>query len=201
MKATLRDELLNVPNMLTLLRIAAIPLVMLLIWQGEPMDCVWAGWVYSVATITDFLDGWLARRMGLVTAMGKFLDPLADKLIVMAMLLMLVALHRVPAWLVVVILAREMTINGLRAIASSEGLVISAGQDGKLKTALQMIGVVCLVMHYPQDVLMFGLWDVRFDFNIVGIWVLVISLYFSFTSAAQYFADFFAKLDRKRQEA
>lgn len=201
MKGTLRDELFNLPNLLTMGRIVAIPLVMLLIWRGEPKDCVYAGWLYSAATLTDFFDGWLARRQGLVTVMGKFLDPLADKLVVMAMLVMLVALHRVPAWLVVLILAREMTINGLRSIASVEGLVIPAGQDGKLKTALQMIGVLCLVIHYPYPVNFFGVYEPLVDFNVVGLWVLSGSVFFSLTSALQYFRGFFHALDAKRRTA
>jgi CDP-diacylglycerol--glycerol-3-phosphate 3-phosphatidyltransferase len=196
--SVVRDELLNLPNMLTLLRIAAIPLVMLLIWRGEPEDCVFAGWVYAAATVTDFFDGWLARRKGLVTVMGKFLDPLADKLIVMAMLVMLTALQRVPAWLVVVILAREMTINGLRAMASIEGLVIAAGEDGKVKTALQMLGVLCLVIHYPAPVHLFGVQTIRVDFHVVGIWVLIGSVVFAVTSALTYFRAFFGALERKR---
>lgn len=196
--SVVRQELLNLPNMLTLVRIAAIPLVMLLIWKGEPEHCVYAGWVYAMATVTDFFDGWLARRQGLVTVLGKFLDPLADKLIVMAMLVIMVALHRVPGWLVVVILAREMTINGLRSIASSEGLVIPAGQDGKVKTALQMLGVLCLVIHYPSPVILYGIHTVVVDFNVVGFWVLVASVFFSLTSAAAYFRNFFKALESKR---
>lgn len=198
MKSVVREEFLNVPNMLTLLRIAAIPVVMLLIWKGEPEDCVYAGWTYAMATVTDFWDGWLARRQGLVTVMGKFLDPLADKLIVMAMLVMLVALQRVPGWLVVVILTREMTINGLRSMASSEGLVIAAGQDGKVKTALQMLGVLCLVIHYPSPVSLYGVYEIVVDFNVVGFWVLLGSVFFSVTSAVDYFRKFFGALEEKR---
>ncbi|MCA9546986.1 MAG: CDP-diacylglycerol--glycerol-3-phosphate 3-phosphatidyltransferase [Alphaproteobacteria bacterium] len=200
MRSVVREEFLNLPNMLTLLRIAAIPVVMLLIWKGEPEDCVYAGWTYAMATVTDFWDGWLARRQGLVTVMGKFLDPLADKLIVMAMLVMLVALQRVPGWLVVVILTREMTINGLRSMASSEGLIIDAGQDGKIKTALQMLGVLCLVIHYPSPVTLYGLHEVVVDFNVVGFWVLLGSVFFSITSAIDYFRKFFAALDSKRSD-
>ena len=198
MQATLRAEILNLPNMLTLGRVAAIPVVMLFIWRGDPADCVIAGWLYSAATITDFFDGWLARRRGLVTVLGKFLDPLADKLIVMAMLCMLVALHRVPAWVVVVIIAREMTINGLRSVASSEGLIIPAGQDGKLKTALQMMGVLCLLVHYPYPIHFYFLPPVVIDFNSAGIYILLGSVFFSLTSAAHYFRHFFAALDEKR---
>lgn len=199
--SVVREEFYNLPNMLTLLRILAIPLVMLLIWQGEPENCVYAAWVYAVATVTDFFDGWLARRKGLVTVMGKFLDPLADKLIVMAMLIMLTALHRVPAWVVVVVLAREMTINGLRSMASIEGLVIAAGSDGKIKTALQMLGILLLVIHHPAPVVLFGLKTIRVDFNMVGLWVLLFSVFFSLTSAVSYFRLFFRALEEKRRPA
>ncbi|MGK0360999.1 MAG: CDP-diacylglycerol--glycerol-3-phosphate 3-phosphatidyltransferase [Bradymonadia bacterium] len=199
MKSTLKQELFNLPNMLTLARIGAIPLVMLLIWNGDRINCVYAGWLYAAATITDFLDGWLARRQGLVTVMGKFLDPLADKLIVMAMLVMLVGLHRVPGWMVVLLLAREMTINGLRAIASSKGFIIAAGPLGKYKTAFQMMGVLFLVIHYPAPVrLMWFIDPMWIDFNQVGLWVIAISLVFSVWSMLAYFHGFFAAMDAKR---
>ena len=199
MNATLREEFWNLPNFLTLLRIFMIPAVMFFIWGGEPEDCVIAAWIYSAATLTDFFDGYLARKQGLVTVMGKFLDPLADKLIVMAMLVMLVALHRVSGSLVVLVLAREITVTGLRAVASIEGLVIDAGQDGKLKTALQMLGVLCLLVHYRYDVLFYGVYSMPVDFHVVGTWVLWGSVLFSLTSAAEYFRKFFAALDAKRR--
>ena len=186
--------------MLTLSRIVGIPLVMVFIWGGSPRDCVIAAWIYSLATVTDYLDGWLARRQGLVTVMGKFLDPLADKLMVMAMLVMLVALSRVSAVLVIVILAREMTINGLRAIASSEGLVIAAGELGKLKTAMQMIGVMCLLVHYPYTVYFLGLHEGVVDFNKIGVLLMWGSVVLSLMSAGTYFRDFFRALDIKRRE-
>ncbi len=202
MKATLADELLNLPNMLTLGRIAAIPIVMLFIWRGEPEACVIAGWIYAAASLTDFFDGWLARRRGLVTVMGKFLDPLADKLIVMAMLIMLVALHRISAWIVVIILAREMTINGLRSLASAEGLVIAAGEWGKYKTAFQMLGVMCLVVHYTYPMNFFWFWTFpAVNFNAVGTTVIWISIFFSVGSAVSYFRLFFHALDEKRRGA
>jgi CDP-diacylglycerol--glycerol-3-phosphate 3-phosphatidyltransferase len=197
----LREEFWNLPNFLTLLRIAMIPLVMFFIWGGEPEDCVIAAWIYSGATLTDFFDGYLARKQGLVTVMGKFLDPLADKLIVMAMLIILVALHRVAGSLVVLVLAREITVTGLRAVASIEGLVIDAGQDGKAKTALQMLGVLCLLVHYPYEVLFYGVWPLTVDFHVVGTWVLWGSVFFSLTSAAEYFRKFFAALDAKRRSS
>jgi len=199
MKSTVREELFNLPNMLTLARIAAIPIVMAFIWGGEPKDCVIAAWIYSAATLTDFFDGWLARRRGLVTVMGKFLDPLADKLIVMAMLIMLVPLHRVSASLVILILFCEITVTGLRAVASIEGLVIAAGDDGKAKTALQMLGVLCLLIHYPYEIYFLGFYPAVVDFHTVGTVVLAMSVFFSVTSAVAYFKRFFEALDAQRR--
>ncbi|MCK4535624.1 MAG: CDP-diacylglycerol--glycerol-3-phosphate 3-phosphatidyltransferase, partial [Desulfuromonadales bacterium] len=122
----LRTGLLNLPNLLTLTRIAAVPIVVVLLLFDSRIAGMWAASIFGAAAATDFIDGWLARKWGVETVLGKFLDPLADKLIVMAALIMLIPLDRVPAWAVFIILAREMVITGLRSIASSEGIVIAA---------------------------------------------------------------------------
>lgn len=144
----LRTGRLNLPNLLTLARIAAIPVVVLLLMSDSRQAGFWAAAIFGAAAITDWLDGWLARRWQIVTVLGKFLDPLADKLIVMAALIMLIPLGRVPAWAVFLILAREVTITGLRSIASSEGIVISASDLGKYKTIIQMVSIAALLLHY-----------------------------------------------------
>jgi CDP-diacylglycerol--glycerol-3-phosphate 3-phosphatidyltransferase len=108
----------------------------------------WAALVFAVASATDWLDGHLARRMGIVTVFGKFLDPIADKLIVTAALIMMVPFNRVAAWMVFVILAREIVITGLRSIASSEGIVIHASDLGKYKTIFQITAIIGLLLHY-----------------------------------------------------
>ena len=133
----LREELLNAPNLLTLGRIALIPVFLALLTYENRRNSFLAAAVYSVAALSDWLDGWLARVSGKVTTLGKFLDPLADKVIVLSALVMLVRLGRAPVWVVVVIVAREFLISGLRTIAVSEGLVISASQGGKWKTRLR----------------------------------------------------------------
>jgi CDP-diacylglycerol--glycerol-3-phosphate 3-phosphatidyltransferase len=138
----------NIPNILTLMRIAAIPLMVVLLLSGERETCFWAAALFSAASFTDWLDGYLARRMGIVTVFGKFLDPIADKLIVMAALIMIVPLGRVPAWMVLVILGREIIITGLRGIASSEGIVIAASDLGKFKTIFQIVAIIALLLHY-----------------------------------------------------
>jgi CDP-diacylglycerol--glycerol-3-phosphate 3-phosphatidyltransferase len=182
----LKDDALNLPNLLTFARILVIPLVLWLIDQATPRDCVYAALVYSAAAITDLLDGWLARRMGIVSVLGKFLDPLADKLLVMATLVWLVPMGRIPEWAVVLLLARELTINGLRSIASSEGVVIAAGGGGKSKTALQMVGILCLILGYPYDIDL-GLFSLGVvDLVVVGRALVYISLIFSLASAVEY---------------
>ncbi len=138
----------NIPNILTLMRIAAIPLMVLLLLTGERETSFWAAALFSAASFTDWLDGYLARRMGIVTVFGKFLDPIADKLVVMAALIMIIPLDRVPAWMVLVILGREIIITGLRGIASSEGIVIEASDLGKFKTIFQLVAIIALLLHY-----------------------------------------------------
>lgn len=174
-----------------------IPGVLVLLARGAPRDCFWAAIVYALAAITDMLDGWLARRQGLVSVLGKFLDPLADKLIVVATLVWLVPMGRVPAWAVVLLVSREITVTALRSIASSEGLVIAAGDSGKVKTALQMIGIICLILGYPYR-LTFGIIDFgTVDLVHVGRLLIYLSLVFSLTSAAQYLGLFADAIDKK----
>jgi CDP-diacylglycerol--glycerol-3-phosphate 3-phosphatidyltransferase len=138
----------NIPNILTLLRIAAIPVLVLLLLSPSRDAGFWAAALFAAASITDWLDGYLARRLGIVTVFGKFLDPIADKLIVMAVLIMILPYDRVPAWMVLVILGREMIITGLRGIASSEGIIIDASDLGKFKTIFQIVAIIGLLLHY-----------------------------------------------------
>jgi CDP-diacylglycerol--glycerol-3-phosphate 3-phosphatidyltransferase len=190
----------NLPNLLTFLRILMIPAVLVFLERGSPRACFWAAVIYSAAAITDVLDGWLARRQGLVSILGKFLDPLADKLIVAAVLVWLVSMGRIPAWAVVILLSREITITALRSIASSEGLVIAAGDGGKLKTALQMVGIICLIVGYPYDFWLFVSFG-RVDFVHVGRLLVYLSIVFSITSAASYLQLFAQAIERKNHPA
>ncbi len=155
--------------------------------------------VYAGTSATDFLDGWVARRKNLVTVIGKFLDPLADKLIVMAALVMLVHLGRVAAWVVIVVMAREFIVTGLRTIAMSEGLVIAAGREGKYKTALQLAGISFLLLHYTYPI---DAWAFSFDLdaNRVGTWLLYVSMLFSVLSAVFYFRDFVRAVFQDEEE-
>ena len=119
----LKSGLLNLPNLLTLARIAAVPVIVVLLLSDSRSSGMWAAAIFGLAAVTDFIDGWLARKWGVVTVLGKFLDPMADKLIVMAALIMLIPLGRVPAWMVFLILARELSLIHIseptRQLASS----------------------------------------------------------------------------------
>ena len=126
-------SIFNLPNSLTLFRVACIPVLVILLFFPNKLTSFLAALVFALASISDLLDGFLARRRQLVTTFGKFLDPLADKLIVSAALIMLIPLDRAPAWMVVVIVGRELAITGLRSMAVSEGKVISADELGKKK--------------------------------------------------------------------
>lgn len=198
-RSTLRQDAVNVPNLLTMARILVIPLVLWLLDQGAPKDCVIAALVYSAAALTDLLDGYLARRMNIVSVLGKFLDPLADKLLVMASLVWMVPMGRISEWAVVLLLAREISITALRSIASSEGLVIAAARGGKSKTAFQMIGILCLILGYPYH-LTLGFIDLGMvDLVLVGRALVYISLVFSITSAFQYLGVFTQALEAREK--
>jgi CDP-diacylglycerol--glycerol-3-phosphate 3-phosphatidyltransferase len=188
----LRTGLLNLPNLLTLARVAAIPVVMVLMLSDSRSSGMWAALIFTIAAITDFVDGWLARKWQVVTVLGKFLDPLADKLIVMAALIMLIPLDRVPAWAVFMILAREMIVTGLRSIASSEGIVIDASELGKYKTIYQMVAIPGLMLHY-DFYWFFGLEWSLFHVNMhnFGIFFFYIAFILTLWSGIDYLQKFF----------
>lgn len=196
-RRTLWEDARNLPNLLTFARILMIPGVLVLLERGSPRDCLYAALVYALAAVTDFLDGYLARRQGLISVLGKFLDPLADKLIVAATLVWLVGMGRIAAWAVVLLLSREITITALRSIASTEGLVIAAGDGGKVKTALQMVGILCLIIGYRYDVWI-GVSFGAVDLVHVGRLLVYASLIFSITSAATYMGLFFDAIEAAR---
>ena len=172
----------NAANTITVARIFMIPPVMALMFSPAP----WAGWaamvLFVIAGISDLVDGWLARKYGQVSVIGAFLDPLADKLMVMAVMVMLIPHGRIPAWLVVLLLSRELTITGLRGIASAEGIIISASSGGKFKTAYQMTGLSFLLVHYEY---------IGIDAHVVGMWLMYISAGVSFWSGWQYCIEFY----------
>jgi CDP-diacylglycerol--glycerol-3-phosphate 3-phosphatidyltransferase len=176
-----KRDIWNIPNCLTIFRILLIPIFVFLLLSPTKFSSLLAVLVFSIASITDWLDGYLARRMGIVTNLGKFLDPVADKLLVNSALIMLVGLGRVPAWMAVVIIGREIAVTGLRSIASSEGIVIAASELGKGKTVFQISALIGLLLHYEY---------LGIDFHAVGMGLLWIALVMTAWSGFDYFYKF-----------
>ncbi|MBU5267729.1 CDP-diacylglycerol--glycerol-3-phosphate 3-phosphatidyltransferase [Virgibacillus proomii] len=181
---------MNLPNKLTLSRICLIPIFIILMsvpfswgtWQiGEaelPVVHFIAALLFIIAAGTDWVDGHYARKYNLVTNLGKFLDPLADKLLVSAALIILVEMGVAPAWVVIIIISREFAVTGLRLVAAGEGIVLAAGKMGKLKTATQMVAIAVLLLHnLPFSYIGFPFGEV----------MLYISLLFTVWSGVDYF--------------
>ena len=179
---------LTTPNLLTLIRIGTVPLLVILLLFPGPAPSAAAAAVFFVATITDFLDGYIARNYGSGSTAGKLLDPLADKLLITAALIMLAGIPRAPrapAWLVVILVSREILVTGLRAVAAAEGRIIAAAELGKYKMALQAIGVQGLLIHYTYF---------NIDFFAAGLFILWIAVAISVWSGFEYFVKTFRLL-------
>ena len=184
MQSASKSSPMNLPNAITMVRIGAAPvLVVMLLYPGRSMSVISAV-VFALVCATDWLDGYIARKRGKVTSLGKFLDPLADKLLVTTALIMLIPLGRIPAWVVALMISREIAVTGLRAIASDAGVVISASILGKLKTVSQILALIPLIVHYK----FYGL-----DFHAIGSVVLVVAFILTVWSGVDYFIKFFRK--------
>ena len=190
----LRDEITDLPNLLTLARIATLPAVLALIDNYSRVLSAASALIFILGGVTDLLDGYLARKRGQETVLGAFLDPLADKLFVLGTLVFLVARDRVPTWLVVVLMSRELAITVLRSIAASYGLVIAAGRAGKTKTALQAIGITFLLIHFKYKILLL---DFTLDFHRVGTYLIYLSIFLSVWSAGEYIRIFVQAAEEK----
>ena len=176
----------TLPNFLSLFRIAIIPVLVYLLTLPDRLASTLAALLFLFASLTDYFDGYLARRHQLVSNLGKILDPLADKLMILAVLIMLAAMDRpgepsVPAWLVVVIVARETAVTVLRGIALSEGIVMEAEEMGKYKFVLQAFAIFALLLHYSY---------LGVDFYVAGMYFLLLSTVFAVWSGVNYYVKF-----------
>lgn len=192
-----KSSLRHLPNFLTLSRILVVPPMAIILTSPTRSAGFLAAALFAIASFTDWLDGYLARRLEIITVLGKFLDPIADKLLVMAALIMIIPLDRVPAWMVLVILSREIVITGLRGIASNEGIVIAASNLGKYKTIFQIVAILGLLLHYKYHWL-FGVQSSFFyvDMHNVGIFYLWIATIITIWSGVDYLVRFFKILAR-----
>ncbi len=178
----------NVPNLLSLSRILSVPIFIVLMLDPSPMRALAAGIVFSLASATDWLDGYLARKWGQVTKVGKLLDPIADKILIMSALVILVELRPniVHSWMAILIIGREFAVTGLRAIASSDGIIIPAETVGKYKVGAQITAVLSLLLDYAFTR------DWMRDLGSYALWIaMILSVY----SALQYFRTYWKKLN------
>ncbi|MCL5406141.1 MAG: CDP-diacylglycerol--glycerol-3-phosphate 3-phosphatidyltransferase [Deltaproteobacteria bacterium] len=189
-----RQSLTTWPNVLTYFRMATIPLIVALLApteSGFARNLAFA--IYCIASITDYLDGHLARRSNTVTSIGKLLDPLADKLLTTAVLIMLIPkVHAVYAWLVFLIVGREIGITGLRSIAAGHGLIINPSRMGKNKMVSQTLALLFLLPAVPE---------IQSILTVTGICFLWISLVLGYVSAIDYFVSFYREAKRQGQPA
>ena len=196
---------MNLPNSITMSRIIMIPLFLWILsphfpWQGNGAQEIAASILFVLASITDGLDGYLARRRGQITTMGMLLDPLADKIMVTAAFVALVAYNPevVKVWIVVVIIGREFLISGLRSIAASEGFTVTASELGKLKTVVQIVSVVSAILAHRWDSWQIG------PIAIPVKWYAIAAIYFAalvaIISAVDYFIGFWRKIDHASKD-
>jgi CDP-diacylglycerol--glycerol-3-phosphate 3-phosphatidyltransferase len=195
---------MNGPNLLTLLRIFFVPLLVAAL-LGEDFSAPWMGQfrfsrdtfallIFLTAAATDLLDGYLARRWGQITTVGTLLDPIADKLLISAALISLVDIHRVPAWMVILIIGREFAVSGLRSIAAAGGYMMEASELGKSKMVAQVAAIALVIAAIR--------WPALSEIAMLAMWTVVL---FALVSAADYFLKFWRKVDthvklRRRRE-
>ena len=181
MKQARLKSILTHPNTLTLFRIVSVPVIVVLLLMPNRLTAFVAGLIFSAAAITDYFDGYLARRYGLVSNLGKVMDPVADKLLVSSALIMLSSLGWMPAWIACIIIGRELAVTGLRNIIAQNKMDVSASSLGKYKTGFQIAAIIPLTLHYPA---------LGFDFQAVGMVFLWGALAFTIWSGADYFLRF-----------
>lgn len=175
------DKILSHPNTLTLFRIAASPVIVVLLLYPNRICNFFAAIIFSIAAITDYFDGFFARRRGLVSNFGKAMDPLADKLLVSTSLIMITSHDWAPAWMICIIIGRELAVTGLRNIIAGQGEDISASHLGKLKIGFQIGAIIPLLLHYEYFTI---------NFNQIGSVLLWFALVFTIWSGINYFIKF-----------
>ena len=184
------QDSLNIPNLLTFTRILLIPVFVALFSTPDPDRSLMAAIDFLVAAVTDMLDGYLARKSGQVTKLGKLLDPIADKLLVLSALILLVNVDRVSALVAILIIARELGVTGIRAIAAGEGMIIAAETTGKYKMALQVVAIVMLILEGTSLAALGNL-------HLAGIVTLYLSLVLGYISGGQYVWSFWKQVVEK----
>ena len=177
--------ILNISNYLTFLRIVSIPFVLIPLQSENPNSSLLAAVIFTSAFVTDWLDGFVARKKNLITKFGKILDPLADKLLIGCSLIMLIGMDRIEAWIGVLIIGREIAVTWLRAMLAAKGHILSSSWWGKYKTFFQALALIPLMIHYPYY---------SIDFHFWGVLILWIALLLTVWSGLLYFIQYYSIL-------
>lgn len=179
---------MNLPNSLTIARLILIPVFLLVASMNWDYAGYTAAGIFIIAAITDGLDGYLARKRNQITLLGQFLDPVADKILVTAALILLVEIGTIPGWVAIVIVSREIAVNGLRSIAAAQGIIITSSRLGKIKTITQIIAISALLLHnFP-----FSLINLHFDYI-----ALTFAIVFTLWSGLDYFIKYRLAIKQK----
>jgi len=177
-----KRQLINLPNAITMLRVSVLPVLFFLLLDPGRIWSLVIALLFIMAALTDLLDGYVARKYQIVTSMGKFLDPVADKLVVNTAMVLMIPIGRIPAWIVAIIIIRDFIVDGIRTIASDRGIVIDASPLAKKKTLCQNFAVSALIIHYPF---------IGADAHVVGMFILAIALLLTLYSGADYLLKFY----------
>jgi CDP-diacylglycerol--glycerol-3-phosphate 3-phosphatidyltransferase len=182
-----RHETFNLPNTITLLRISVVPFLFFLLSSPGEFWSLIIAILFVIASVTDFVDGYIARKYQMITTMGKFLDPIADKIIVNTAMILMIPIGRIPAWIVAITIVRDLIVDVIRSIASSEGIYIQASILGKQKTLAQIIAVTALMIHFS----IFGI-----DAHVVGTVILYVAFFLTIYSGIDYFIKLYQSIEK-----
>jgi CDP-diacylglycerol--glycerol-3-phosphate 3-phosphatidyltransferase len=180
-----------VPNVLTLGRMVLVPPIVILLFFPGKFTSALAAFIFLIASLTDFFDGFVARRFGVESSFGRFLDPIADKVLVTATLIMLINLGRVPAWIVMLIISREVAVSALRSLSKSWDTVLKPSPVGKLKAVFQFAAIVPLIIHYKYKIF------IPLDFHLIGMILVYIALILTLWSGFDYFVRFYYEYQQR----
>lgn len=185
----------HLPNFLTLGRIVLVPPIVILLFFPGKLPSAVASFIFLIASLTDFFDGFVARRLKVESSFGRFLDPIADKVLVTSALIMLISLGRVPAWVVMLIITREVAVSALRALTKTWNTTLQPSPVGKLKAVFQFAAIVPLIAHYTYHII------VPINFHLVGTVLIYIALVLTLWSGIDYFIKFYMEFYSREQNA
>ena len=180
-----------IPNVLTLGRMVLVPPIVILLFFPGKFTSALAAFIFLVASLTDFFDGFIARRFSVESSFGRFLDPIADKVLVTATLIMLINLGRVPAWIVMLIISREVAVSALRSLTQSWDTVLKPSPVGKLKAVFQFAAIVPLIIHHKYKIF------ITIDFHLIGMILIYIALILTLWSGIDYFLRFYNEYQQR----